>query len=122
MPARLDVLHGGTTGTGFRASAEDVSNHGRVRSRDGVVMGPAGLLSGDDPLRAAEIPSNVDTQSRRVSHGGTAGRVDADPRFIIDRGEYWRATGDEDFPATLNKSVEAARFPLGAWEFNTRGL
>jgi hypothetical protein len=69
-----------------------------------------------------EIPSNVDPVARRVSYGGTAGRIDANLWFLIGCGEYWRATGDEGFLSRLVPVIEKVRFLLGAWEFNNRGL
>lgn len=48
-----------------------------------------------------EIPSNVDLQSRRISYGGTTGRVDANLRFVIGSTEYWRVTGDDELMASL---------------------
>jgi glycogen debranching enzyme len=98
----------------------------------------AGLLTGDEDLRAAarrtfttlgeyqgphgEIPSNVDPVAGRISYGGTAGRVDADLWFLIGCGEYWRATGDDAFLERLVPAIEKVRFLLGAWELNNRGL
>lgn len=35
--------------------------------------------------------------NKRISSGGTAGRVDADLWFVIACAEYWRHTGDDDF-------------------------
>lgn len=69
-----------------------------------------------------EIPSNVDPKTDRISYGGTTGRVDADLWFVIACGEYWRATGDDDFLDLLLPSIEKVRFLLGAWEINNRGL
>ena len=69
-----------------------------------------------------EIPSNVDVRSGRVSYGGMTGRVDADLWFVIGCGEYWQATGDDNFINHMMASIERVVFLLGAWEFNNRGL
>jgi hypothetical protein len=69
-----------------------------------------------------EIPSNVDTRTRRVSYGGTAGRVDADLWFVIACSQYWKATGDDAFLNEMLETLEKVRFLLGVWEFNNRGL
>lgn len=101
-------------------------------------MAPAGLLSRDRELieaarrtfeslaahqgRHGEIPTNVDIVSKRVSYGGTTSRVDADLWFIIGSGEYWRATGEDEFMERLLPAIERARIVPGAWEFNNCGL
>jgi glycogen debranching enzyme len=123
---------------GFLASPTDKANYRRIWGRDGVIIGLAGLLTGDSDLIETfrrnlqtlaqhqgphgEIPSNVDPTSERVSFGGTTGRVDADLWFIIGCGEYWRATGDDAFLEVVAPAIEKVRFLLGAWEFNNRGL
>lgn len=69
-----------------------------------------------------EIPSNYDPLSKRISYGGTTGRVDANLWFIIGCYEYWYATKDEEFLLYILPFIEKVRFLLGAWEFNNRGL
>jgi len=134
----LDMLHACATEEGFLASPSKKANYRRIWSRDGVVLGLAGLLSGTHELITCfrrtletlaayrgphgEIPSNVDPVGGRVSYGGTTGRVDADLWFVIGCGEYWRATGDDRFLERVHPALEGCRFLLGAWEFNNRGL
>jgi len=134
----LSLLHDCVTADGFVASPSIRDNYRRVWARDGSILSLAALLTGDDDLVTAarrtfetlmthqgmhgEIPSNVDTMTQRVSYGGTTGRVDADLWFIIGCGEYWLATGDNDFIERLLPAIEKVRFLLGAWEFNNRGL
>jgi len=132
------LLHACTTDDGFIASPTRNDNYCRIWARDGVIIALAALLTRQDTLVHAagrtletlaryqgphgEIPSNVDRKTERVSYGGTTGRVDADLWFIIGCGEYWQATGDDDFIDRLLPVIEKARFLLGAWEFNNRGL
>lgn len=127
-----------STPDGFIASLTEHDNYRRIWARDGVIVGLAGLLSGNDELihtfrntlttlaryqgPHGEIPSNVDTSTQRVSYGGTTGRVDANLWFIIGCGEYWLATQDDTFLNEIMPHLEKTRFLLGAWEFNTRGL
>ena len=134
----LMLLHDCATPDGFVASPSKHDNYRRIWSRDGAIIALAALLSGDGELiRAArhtfetlaarqgphgEIPTNVDIASERVSYGGTTGRVDADLWFIIGCGEYWLATGEDEFLERLLPAIEKVRFVLGAWEFNNRGL
>ncbi len=134
----LDLLHRCSTSHGFLASTVDRANYKRIWGRDGSIIGLAALLSGDHDLIKAckktlqtlakyqgphgEIPSNVDPMSDRVSYGGMAGRVDADLWFVICCGEYWLATGDDDFLEEMFPILEKIFFLLGAWEFNSRGL
>ncbi|EAU53951.1 amylo-alpha-1,6-glucosidase [Mariprofundus ferrooxydans] len=134
----LALLHACVTADGFVASPSDHDNYRRIWARDGTIISLAALLSGDNELIKAarctfetlaewqgphgEIPSNVDTAAERISYGGTTGRVDADLWFIIGCGEYWLATGDDEFIEHMLPAIEKVRFLLGAWEFNNRGL
>jgi hypothetical protein len=123
---------------GFIASPIDTDNYRRIWARDGVIIGLAALLTDEDELIETfrqtietlaqhqgphgEIPSNVDTRSKRISYGGMTGRVDADLWFMIGCGEYWQATGDDDFLEAIIPAIEKVHFLLGTWEFNNRGL
>jgi glycogen debranching enzyme len=123
---------------GFIASPRGEYNYRRVWSRDGVVMGLAGLTTGEAGLLETfrgtleiladnqgphgEIPSNVDPDSGRVSYGGTTGRVDAPLWFVIGCIEYIRHTRDLRFARRMHPVLERTRAVLGAWEFNNRGL
>lgn len=134
----LTLLNKCVTPDGFVASVSHRDNYHRIWGRDGVIMSLAALISGDNHLIEAarrtletlarhqgphgEIPCNVDTTADYISYGGTTGRVDTDLWFIIGCGEYWMATGDEDFLDTLLPRIEKVRFLLGAWEMNNRGL
>lgn len=132
------LLHACSTPDGFLAAPTNTANYRRVWARDGVMIGLAALLAGDPELietfrrtleflarhqgPQGEIPSNADGNSGRVSYGGTTGRVDSDLWFIIGCGEYWRATGDDDFVTRLRPVLDRVLFLLRAWEFNNRGL
>jgi len=134
----LALLHDCATPDGFVASPSKHDNYRRIWSRDGTIIALAALLSGDGELVKAarhtfetlaahqgphgEIPTNVDIASGRVSYGGTTGRVDSDLWFIIGCGEYWLATGENEFLERLLPTIEKVRFLLGVWEFNNRGL
>ena len=136
--AAIDLLHRCNTKNGFVATPNQRRNYSRIWGRDSSITGLAALLSGDeeliDGMRASlrtlaryqgphgEIPSNVDTDSQRISYGGTAGRVDADLWFVIACAEYWRQSGDDEFLEEMLDPLEQVRFLLGAWEFNNRGL
>ena len=134
----LAEVFGCLTPEGFIASPTGVNNYGHVWSRDGVIIGLAGLMTGEteliDGLRNTletlaahqgphgEIPSNVRGGDGAVSYGGTVGRVDADLWFAIGCGQYVRATGDRAFANRMWPTLERLRYLLGAWEFNNRGL
>lgn len=134
----VDLLHRCATSHGFVASPSREANYARIWARDGGIDVLAALLTGDDDLVDAaratletlaehrgphgEIPSNVAPESRRISYGGTAGRVDADLWFLIACGEYWTATGDDDFLTGMRRAIDEVVFLLGAWEYNDRGL
>lgn len=134
----VDLMSQCCRAEGFLASPTDDANYRRIWGRDGVIIGLAALMTGDEDLKQTfrsnldtlaqnqgphgEIPSNVDPVSGRVSYGGMAGRVDADLWFVIGCGEYWKATGDDRFLERMLPAVESVHFLLGAWEFNNRGL
>ncbi|WP_372591859.1 amylo-alpha-1,6-glucosidase [Guyparkeria sp.] len=134
----LDLVRQCATDDGFLASPSHRDNYRRVWARDGVIIGLAALMTGEEALVATmrktletlarhqgphgEIPSNVDTTTQRISYGGTTGRVDADLWFVIGCAEYWRASGDDVFLKEVLPALEQVRFLLGAWEFNDRGL
>ena len=63
-----------------------------------------------------------DGTAREVSLGGTAGRVDTIPWFVIGLGQLVDQEGDLDLAATLRPVVERGLRLLTAWEFNRRGL
>jgi glycogen debranching enzyme len=132
------LLRACSTGEGFVASPSDSRNYRRVWGRDGSIIAIAALLTKDDRLVEAakrtfetlaeyqgphgEIPSNVDPRTKRISYGGTTGRVDADLWFLVGCGEYWKATSDDSFLERMLPVIEKVRFLLGAWEMNNRGL
>jgi glycogen debranching enzyme len=134
----VELLYQCVSPDGFLASPTKTTNYRRVWARDGVIIGLSALLTEEPDLISTtrhtletlaryqgshgEIPSNVDTTGDRISYGGMAGRVDADLWFIIGCGEYWKATGDDAFLECVIPAMEKARFLLGAWEFNNRGL
>lgn len=134
----IDLMRRCATDDGFLASPVDRDNYRRIWGRDGVILGLAGLMSGDEALVSTtkqtlltlarhqgphgEIPSNVDTATERISYGGTTGRVDADLWFVIGCVEYWLHSEDDEFIDAMLPALERVRFLLGAWEFNDRGL
>ena len=138
----LELLCETATPPGFVASLEETANYRRIWARDGVVCGLAGLVAGDDRLIAAlrstlktlashqgpegQIPSNVlideAGETREVSFGGSAGRVDTIPWFVVGVGHLAEHSGDDDFVAAVAPAVERGLRLLTAWELNGRGL
>ncbi len=134
----IELMHGCSSPHGFLASPTEESNYQRVWGRDGAILGLAALLTEDQDLVETtrrtlqtladhqgphgEIPSNVDPDTKRVSYGGMAGRVDADLWFLIACYEYWDYTGDREFIRSMLPVIEKVIFLLGGWEFNNRGL
>jgi len=126
------------TGDGFLASTHRKSNYRRVWGRDGSILSVAAIMSGEPELidtarrtlrtlaehqgPHGEIPSNVDSETGRISYGGTAGRVDSDLWFVVACGELWHATRDSTFLDEMMPVLQRVRFLLGCWEFNNRGL
>ncbi len=109
----VELLTSCRTNDGFIASRQDHDNYRRIWGRDGAIITLAALLTGKKELidcghrtlltlaehqgPHGEIPSNVDPQTKRVSYGGTAGRVDSNLWFIIAAAEYWQRTDDRTF-------------------------
>lgn len=138
----LELLRATVTPKGFLASTESTANYRRIWARDGVVCGLAGLQSGDEELiegfaatlrtlaahqgQHGEIPSNVRMDASgevdRVSYGGSVGRVDSVPWFVIGVCSYSGRTGDPSLAEELAPRVERALELLSVWEFNGRGL
>ncbi len=134
----LALMGNCATPDGFVASPSGRDNYHRIWGRDGAILSLAALLTGDPGLIKSarrtfetlaqyqgphgEIPSNFDPVTRRFSYGGNTGRVDTGLWFIIGCGEYWLATGDDDFLENMLPVIEKVRFLLGAWEYNNRGL
>lgn len=101
-------------------------------------MGIAAILSGESDLIEAyrrtletlaghqgphgEIPSNLDPRTGDVSYGKAVGRVDSTLWFVIGCGQLARATRDLGFLERMFEPLERARYLLGAWEMNARGL
>jgi len=126
------------TDSGFLASPTPHENYRRIWSRDGIIIGLAALMSEENELVEAlgktlktlaecqgphgEIPSNVGLESRDISYGGTAGRVDANLWFVIGVAEYVHTTGDTKFARNMIPVLDKVIFLLGAWEFNNRGF
>ena len=133
-----ELIKACSTKDGFLASNMKRDNYRRIWARDGCIIGLAALLTEDDDLIETckrtlttlaryqgphgEIPSNVDPETRRVSYGGSTGRVDSDLWFIIICGEYWKKTGDNIFIEEMLHYIEKTRYLLSIWEFNNRGL
>ncbi len=133
-----DLLRQAITPAGFVASITERHNYRRVWARDSVVTGLAALVTGDQQLidtfrqslvtlaqyqgKAGQIPSNVAVETKQVSYGGSAGRVDATLWFIIGVERYVSHTGDKAIQQQLQPAVDRAKQVLLAWEYNQGGL
>jgi hypothetical protein len=138
----IELLRQAATPHGFVASLERTANYHRVWCRDGVICGLAGLVAGEEELTEAlratletlaahqgpegQIPSNVrigaDGEVLEVSLGGTAGRVDTIPWFVIGVGQLAEHAGGAELAAAMEPAVRRGLRLLTAWEFNRRGL
>jgi len=134
----LNLLEQCSCEHGFYASPRKKANYKRIWSRDGTITGLASLVSGKEELiktfrrtldtllayqgRQGEIPSNVSPESKRVSYGTLAGRVDAPLWYIIGCGKYYRHTKDQDFLDKHYPGLRKTADLLECWEFNRRGF
>lgn len=136
----IELLQDCSSTEGFLASAQNISNYKRVWARDGVICGLAALASGDTNLIATfektletlaknqhfngTIPSNVMTNndSKEVSYGGLAGRVDAVTWFIIGICQYSFYKKDDTLIKKFDRNIQKCLLLLEAWEFNNKHL
>lgn len=132
----VELLKECSTPHGFIASAERKNKYERVWSRDGVICGLAALMSEEKKLiecfrhtlntlmeyqhELGFIPSNVDFLNKKVSYGGSAGRVDATLWYIIGVSQYFKRTKDKNFLIAHSKSFKKATQLLPFWEFNDK--
>jgi hypothetical protein len=132
-----ELLRSLATTSGFVASTEDRHNYYRVWSRDGVIMGLAALLSGDERLIEAfrhtletlrlfqdetgRIPSNVSVDRNKVSYGTSVGRVDATIWYIIGYTELLLQK-KIDVTEEIEVSLKKAIFYLNCLELNGKHL
>ncbi len=121
---------------GFLAALESRDNYRRVWARDGCICALAALASGRqvlvDAVRptlatlaihqapAGQIPSNVG--AGEVSHGGSAGRIDATLWWLLLISLDARLRADDVFLREHWDRVQRAAQVLRAWEHNDRAL
>ncbi|MAO07549.1 MAG: hypothetical protein CL596_02420 [Alteromonas sp.] len=133
----ITLLHQLVTPHGFLASTIEADNYKRIWARDSVVCGLAGLWIDDTVLikglrdslltlakyqnELGAIPSNVMPNSKDVSYGSLAGRIDTNTWFILGSCLYYQKTQDEETWKLLKPSIQKSRAFLKATEFNNRG-
>ncbi len=134
----IDLLTHLQTEKGFVASLEDVANYKRIWSRDGIIAGLAGMLTGREDLKqtflatlhtlarnqdhTGRIVSNVTLDEGTKSYGTTVGRVDATIWFVIGVCQYTLRTGEHFIFDELHEEIKKALFYLECLELNGRGL
>lgn len=134
----IELLRQVSTPHGFLATPTDRHNYRRIWARDSVITGLAALTTDDPQLietfkqslltlakhqgSAGQIPSNVAVETKQVSYGGSAGRVDATLWFIIGIDRYVQHTQDQATAQALQPAVDRAKNVLLAWEYNQGGL
>jgi glycogen debranching enzyme len=67
-----------------------------------------------------QIPSNVDVRNKKVSYGGTTGRVDAILWFLVGFSQYVKRTGDTAFLKKHYKKFKKAYELVNLYEFNNK--
>ncbi len=134
----IDLLYKCSSEHGFYASSKKRANYRRVWARDGVITGLAALLTGEERLinafrktldtllkfqgRQGEIPSNVSPESKRVSYGTLAGRVDSPLWYVLGCVKYYNQTRDQEFLDLHYPAIVKVISLLESWEFNQRGF
>lgn len=125
---------------GFLASKKksNKGNYDRLWARDSMICGLAGIMSGDEVLikimkkslltlmkfqhNQGEIPSNVDPIAKKVSFGGSSGRVDAQLWFLIGFGQYVKKTKDISFAKKYYSKFHKTIHLVRIYEFNHKSL
>ncbi|RME52139.1 glycogen debranching protein [Candidatus Woesearchaeota archaeon] len=134
----LQLLIACSSPDGFLASTTNTANYQRVWARDSMICSLAALLSDDAYLigqvkkslvtlmryqhRQGEIPSNVDVKQKKVSYGGSAGRVDATLWFLVGFGQYVKRTNDIAFLKRYYPHFRKAIDLVRLYEFNHKHL
>lgn len=138
----LKLLEQAATKHGILASISDNDNYKRVWTRDGIISGLAGLLSKSeriiDSLKVTlnllashqapqgQIPSNIKLNNagevETVSYGGSVGRVDTVPLFIIGVTALAKLINDYSFAEENLPHLNQCLSLLESWDFNNRGL
>ncbi|KAA3620906.1 MAG: hypothetical protein DWP94_11535 [Flavobacterium sp.] len=134
----VDLLHRLCTNDGILASTIEADNYKRIWARDSIVCGLAGILL-KDPLimdglknslltlskgqhELGMIPSNIlPGDSKDISFGSLAGRIDANTWFIIGSCLYFLTSEDDETWNNLKSAVQKCRIFLNTVEFNDRG-
>ena len=134
----LDLLKRASTPYGFVAALQETDNYRRIWSRDGMICGIAGLLSGDIALwpvlesgiqlmfdnqhATGFIPSNVIPGSLKASYGGAVGRADNASWAVIGLLKWSAYTNTDRLLVKYRDQVRKCFQLLDAWEYNGRGL
>lgn len=134
----IEILRKCSSEYGFTASGLSKGNYGRVWGRDSMICSLAALLSGEDDLiiqvkkslntlmnfqyKHGQIPSNVDVKKKKVSYGGSVGRVDATLWFIIGFSQYVKRTKDMHFLKVNYEKLKKAESLIHLYEFNDKSL
>ncbi|MDX1618459.1 MAG: glycoside hydrolase 100 family protein [Balneolaceae bacterium] len=142
----LELLHDACSPHGILASPEARDNYRRIWSRDAIIAGIAGLLTGDrkllDGFRRSlltlaawqhplgMIPSNVlpadaaeeAEEPPEVSYGTLAGRIDATCWFVVGSCLYLIHRDDDELCGQLEPRLRKALNLLDRWEMNGKGL
>lgn len=134
----LEVIKGNSCKYGFYASCIKKSNYKRIWSRDGVIQGLAGIMSGDKEIienlksnlrtlkkyqdETGRIASNIDVEREDVSYGRLVGKVDASMWYIIGVGQYYKCSKDKRFLEEFFDSVKKAINYLKCVELNGKGF
>ena len=134
----IDLLRQASSESGFLAAVNEEDNYRRVWARDSAMCGLAALTTGDEKLlstfglsvetilkhqhAAGFIPSNVTSDEKNISYGGSVGRVDNHAWIIISACNYAHATNDIAWLLPFEEKFEKCFNLMEAWEFNGKGL
>ncbi len=123
---------------GFKAAGKSKDKYARVWGRDSMICSLVALMSGDKSLisqvkkslltlmrfqhRRGQIPSNVHVPEKKVSYGGSTGRIDAMLWFLICFSQYVKRTKDFKFLRKHYEKFKKTFDLVRVYEFNDRGL
>ncbi|MFT4312204.1 MAG: amylo-alpha-1,6-glucosidase [Candidatus Woesearchaeota archaeon] len=133
------LLYDCSTAHGFiAAKKQKKGNYNRIWARDSMICSLSAFMSDDKKLihtakqslltllchqhEQGEIPSNVDPKKKKISFGGTSGRVDAQLWFLIGFGQYVKKTQDVAFAKKYFEQFKKTIQLVRIYEFNHKSL
>jgi GH15 family glucan-1,4-alpha-glucosidase len=134
----LEILKKCSSDYGFRASLNKKDKYSRIWARDSMICSLAAMKTDNNQLikqaeksvktllkfqyKHGQIPSNVDVKNKKISYGGTSGRIDAILWFLIGFSQYVKKTNNTKFLKTHYRKFKKSFELINLYEFNNKGF